>query len=379
MSSISAQVIEALDLTAAVQEEWEHVFQASTSEPSTSLEWTLGLAHHYVRHDDRVFIVRLQRHGRAVGFVPLVARTIRVLRQRCLLLMPISEIFNTHGDLLLCEQSSEIVDALFDAVDNLGVRWDCLRLSNLLEGNPVTSLLQTRSRARRWTCCTRYSGASFFLSLPATFDAYLAARSAKFRNHARRAERKLRAAGPLRVVEITDAREFETAYAAIMEIEQASWKETHGLSIHAVPRQTAFYREWGPAAAAAGRLHLLLLTLNGKPIAHNIGYLRGGCYSYLKTSYAAKYRPLSPATFLRLRLIERLIGRGIHSIDFPGRLYEWERQWTDVVRWQHVVSIYPNTVRGRMLAFLDPWTHRSSAVRKLESVGTRRRAVPDEG
>lgn len=353
MSDITAHACDAAEGVTTFAAEWERLFEAGATEPTTSHEWTRALVRNYVRPGDRAFVVRLERAGRAVGFVPLLARPIRVFRQRCVRLTPISEIFSTHSDLLLVERSAEAVDALLDALRRLDVRWDCFRMSRLLQGSPIGSLLAERARAGRWICRTTEVQPAYHLPLPATFDEYFAARSAKFRNHARRAEKKLRAAGALRVVEITDPAAFDAAYDAILQIERASWKESRGLSIHATPQRSAFYRDWGPAAAAAGRLHVQLLTLDGEPIAHNIGYLRDGCYYYLKTSYAAAHRPLGPATFLRLRLIERLIAQGIRRIDLPGNPYEWERQWADVMRPQVRVSIYPRTIRGRLLAWRD--------------------------
>ena len=352
MSGITAQIVGAAEGITAFADEWERLFEATTNEPTTSLEWTRALVRNYARPDDRAFVVRLARGGQAVGFVPLLARPVRVLRQRCVRLTPISEVFSTHSDLLL-EAGSQAIDALLDALGRIEVRWDSFRMSRLLQENPLGPQLDERARARGWICQTRQGRPAYHLPLPATYDEYFAARSAKFRNYARRMEKKLRAVGALRVREITHAAEFEAAYDAVLQIEQASWKESRGISIHATSRRTAFYRDWGPAAAAAGRLHLQLLMLDDRPIAHNIGYVAGGCYYYLKTSYAAVRRPLSPATFLRLRLIERLIARGITRIDMPGNPYDWERQWTDVMRPQIVVSIYPRTVRGRVLAWLD--------------------------
>jgi CelD/BcsL family acetyltransferase involved in cellulose biosynthesis len=353
LSEITAQIVGAAEGITAFAGEWERLFEATRREPTTSLEWTRALVHNYVRPDDRAFVVRLERGGQAVGFVPLLARTIRVLRQRYVRLTPISEIFNTHSDLLLLDAGAQAIDVLLDALRRLDVRWDCFRMSRLLQENPIGSQLTERARAGRWICETRQSRPAYHLPLPATFDEYFAARSAKFRNHARRVEKKLRAAGALRVVEITDRAAFEASYDALLQIERASWKESRGISIPAVSHRTAFYREWAPAAAAAGRLHVQLLMLDGEPIAHNIGYVTRGCYYYLKTSYAAARRPLGPATFLRLRLIERLIARGITRIDMPGNPYDWERQWTDVMRPQVIVSMYPRTVRGRVLAWLD--------------------------
>ena len=139
----------------------------------------------------------------------------------------------------------------------------------------------------------------------------------------------------------------------------------------AAPRQAALYREWGSRPAASEQVHLQLLMLDNEPIAYNLGSIHRGTYYYLKTSYAARHRPLSPATFLRLSLLEKMIARGLTALDFCGTPYEWQRQRTDAYRWHHVLSIYASTWRGRILSLLDPWTHYSSSGRKVEHADPR--------
>jgi CelD/BcsL family acetyltransferase involved in cellulose biosynthesis len=353
LSRVAAEIVDAAEGIASFADEWQRLFDDTTNEPTTSLEWTRALVHSYVRPDDRAFVVRLARDGCALGFVPLVARPIRLLRQRFVRLTPIAEIFNTHSDLLLREVSTPIVDAFLDALSRLDVRWDFFRMARLLENNPVGSHLAERARGKGWIGDVRPARPAYYLPLPATFDEYFAARSAKFRNHARRFEKKLHAAGTVRVINITNASAFDAAFDALLQIERASWKESHGISIHAGSHRIEFYRQWAAGAGPAGRLDVQLLMLGDEPIAHNIGYVVRGCYYYLKTSYAAAHRPLSPATFLRLRLIERLIAQGVTRLDMPGNPYDWERQWTDEMRPQVAVSIYPRTVRGRLLSWLD--------------------------
>ena len=70
---------------------------------------------------------------------------------------------------------------------------------------------------------------------------------------------------------------------------------------------------------------------------------------------------MSPATVLRARLIESLIARGIARLDFPGEPYEWESQWTNQVRRRVVLSVYPSTIRGRLLALVDRIRRRGAA------------------
>lgn len=362
---VTVHVSPGLDSLPALAPEWRRLFDLSDTEPAMSFEWTEALAGTQIQSGDATCIVQIRRAGALVGVVPLYVRASRVLGVRHLLLRPLAELKNTHSDLLL-ERSPEALAAFVGALRTLAFRWDSLRLSKLLEDHIVTPLLEAESvqlghRPRR-----RFRKAAYWLPLPGSFAEYFASRSHKFRNYARRAEKKLRGVGRLDTIEVTTPGEFDAAYDALLHVERGSWKAAHGTAISADPRQAALYRAWGRPAAAAGHLHLQLLTVDGEPVAHNLGCIHRGIYYYLKTSYMAKYRPLSPATFLRLALVESMIERGVTAIDFCGTPYEWEQQWTDRYRWHHVLSIYAPTLRGRMLSLLDPWTHYSSSGKIVE-------------
>jgi CelD/BcsL family acetyltransferase involved in cellulose biosynthesis len=162
----------------------------------------------------------------------------------------------------------------------------------------------------------------------------------------------------------------------VLEIERSSWKHEHGTAITAVSHQTGFYRDLCLGARAAGRLHLQWLTLDGKPAAYNLGYVRNGSYHYLKTSYDAKLRQLSPATYLRARLIAGLIDRGVRHFDFPGEPYEWEAQWTDSIRWRKVITMYRQTLRGRTLMLLERLRHPRQPERTVRHVDARASTRP---
>lgn len=57
-------------------------------------------------------------------------------------------------------------------------------------------------------------------------------------------------------------------------------------------------------------------------------------------------------------------------MDFPAEPYEWERQWTDQVRWHKVISIYRSPV-GHAVAAADLIRRRLRPGRTLEHVDPR--------
>ena len=368
---VSVDVLEGFDALATLKERWDQLFLANPNEPSTSFEWTSAMATHYVRQGDRCLLVQLRRGDVLVGLVPLVLRQMKVMGQRIGLLTPLSEENNTHSDLLLACADDESVSAFVSALGRLGVDWDCFRLARLLEQNPLVPALRRVLGSGGHRHLMRQGVPAYVLDLPSSFADYLASRSAKFRNHLKRSIRKLQEAGDVGVTVLDRADGFEQAYDALLLVERASWKQSHGTSIVSVERQASFYRDFGRAAFGSGRLQLQWLTLDARPIAYNLGYMTEAGYHYLKTSYDAAYRQFSPATCLRARLVESLIARGVPRLDFPGEPYEWEAQWTDTIRWRLACTIYPPTVRGRALSAIDRIRHWRRPVRTVDHVDPR--------
>jgi CelD/BcsL family acetyltransferase involved in cellulose biosynthesis len=326
---------------------------------------------HHVRGDDQCLLMRLRRHGEVVGYVPLVARTVPLLGWRIQMLQPLSEDSNTHSDLLLRDTDDATLTAVVSALLQLDIRWDCFRMGRLLDHTPLAIGLESALREARLPHVSRDGQPAYTLPLPDSYDAYLANRSSKFRNYLKRIGRKLQAAGTLEVKHVSTAADFEPGYEALLQVEKASWKEDHGSSITAVPRQHGFYRDLAREALAAGRLHLHWLELDAKPVAYNLGFIGDAGYHYLKTSYDASLKALSPATFLRARLIAELIDGGIRHLDFPGEPYEWETQWTEEIRWRRILSAYRSTVLGRTLAAVERVRHRPQGSRRVEHIDPR--------
>lgn len=369
--AVSVRISDGFGELPGLRSDWQRLFGARGNEPSTSFEWTEAMVRHHLRPDDRGFLLRLERRGDLVGIVPLVCRRFRILGQTVGLLMPIAEDYNTHSDLLLASADQELVEAVVDALFALDASWDCFRMARLLDLNTLNPLLIRSLDVRCRAHSVRGGLAAYVLDLPSTYEDYLNARSAKFRNHLKRTERKLSAAGRVEVHVLDNAAAFDQAFDALLQVERSSWKQSFGTAITAVSRQMGFYRDMARGAMATGRLHLQWLTFDRQPVAYNLGYVTSAGYHYLKTSYDHDYRQLGPATVLRARLIQSLIAANIPRLDFPGEPYAWESQWTTTVRRRVVLSIYRPTLRGRLLSVIDRVKHRRSRRDGVEHVDPR--------
>jgi CelD/BcsL family acetyltransferase involved in cellulose biosynthesis len=350
---VTAEVLSETPDISAVRRVWGDLFERPGNEPSTSFEWTQAMLRSHLEPGDRFFLVRIARGTESLGLVPLTARTTTVLGQRVVSISPISDRYNTHGDILASVIDEALVEAFVSALFELRIRWDVFRMSKVLETNPLLGFIERCLRRRRATYRVRFGRAAYFLLLPDSFEAFLGQRSAKFRSFLRRTQKKIERSGQTEVVQCSAVDDFDRAYTDVLQIEKHSWKHKHGTAISAVARQTTFYRDMCRSEMALGRMHLQFLRWDGEPIAYNMGYTRDGCYYYLKTSYDERFKTLSPATYLRAALIQWAIGQGLRVFDFPGEPYEWERQWTETVRWHKTLLIYNDTLRARVLSCID--------------------------
>ena len=316
-------------------------------------------------------LLQLTRGSQVSGFLPLVARRVKVLGCPATVLTPLADLNNTHGDVLTREMNGETMTAIVSALVRLDEKWDLFRMSNVLDGHPLVASVEGYARDPRPMRNVRPGYGSYFLSLPGSFDEYLAGRSAKFRNYLKRCAKKLESQGEVRVLDCSAPVDVPAGFEMLLAIERASWKQAHGTAITSVARQERFYRELCEGAAARGRLHLQVLTIGAEPAAYNLGYLQNRRYAYLKTSYDERSKPLGAATYLRAQTIANLIERGVTDVDFPAEPYEWERQWTETVRWHRVVTLYRSTVVGTALGCIDRLRPRKGAPNQIAHVDPR--------
>jgi CelD/BcsL family acetyltransferase involved in cellulose biosynthesis len=348
---VVAEVHHGRSMLTQLKTEWDRLLDQGSNEPSASFEWTATLMESHVQEDDEIACIILKRQSSVIGIVPLVLRPLKKLGQTFITAFPLSELSNTHSDLLLEEVSEPILTAFVEALYREELRWDVFRMARLLEEQPLGTLWCGILRQRRGNFEYTKEQPSFFLTLNGTFEGYLQRRSGSFRNALKRIERKLVNKGRVEVRSQDDFPNLDTAYEALLSVEHRSWKQEHGTSIAAVSRQAVFYRRLCERAFLRNWLHIGFLYLDGRPVAYNLGLILKDTYYYLKTSYDYAERPSSPSTFLRAKLVEELIGRGVKRFDFPAEPYEWERQWTDEMRWHRSLTLFAPSVNGLAYAF----------------------------
>ncbi len=243
--------------------EWDSLYSRSRCEPSTSLEWTSALLETHVTVSDVVFSVVLREGGQVVAIVPALIRREKLIGSLDVATLSfVSELNNTHSDILRASNDPAIVPALFDAFVALPFRWDLFRVSRLLDTEPAHCghgrvYLRRSGRKHR----VRREQPSFFLELGSSYEQYLNSRSSKFRNHLKRKTRQLDEMGQVTVLRAGRELALGDAYRDLLAVDERSWKHTHGTAISAIGSQRSYYRSLCEGALRRGRLHLMLMYL----------------------------------------------------------------------------------------------------------------------
>jgi len=364
---IIARTVDGLAVAGPEADEWAALDAAGLCEPNTSLYWARALLAGHIVPADKPFTWLLTDDGRSIAIIPAVIRRERVAGIMSVrMIRLVADLSTAHSDLLRASDADGIVAELLVALRQLPWPWDVLRIGNLLECNPIAGELRGFLPVSGFKHRVRREQPSYYLDLPATYDRFLASRSSKFRNYLRRKSRQLEAMGCLEVRRAGRDLDVMQGYRDLLTVEERSWKHAHGTAITSISRQREFYRLLCIGAAQCGRLHLQVLYLDGRPIAFDLGITAADRYSYVKTSFDESLRPASPATVLRARLVESLIGDGFRCLDFPAEPYEWEEQWSSGVRWHSSFLVYNRTLGGQ-------------AYRALTKIRRRERPAPDSG
>lgn len=199
-------------------------------------------------------------------------------------------------------------DAWRAMLDALGrTRWarNFLHVEGLVENGPVHRGLiaaghpcETVHRIERAMLASRLSPEAY----------YEQAVRKKKRKELKRLSARLEELGEVRVQRLASPEELAPWTDAFLALERAGWKGRDGAALANTPQTEAFFREAVAGAHAAGRLEMLRLDCDGRPIAMLVNFLAApGSFSF-KIAFDEDYARFSPGVLIQIenyRILER--------------------------------------------------------------------------
>jgi CelD/BcsL family acetyltransferase involved in cellulose biosynthesis len=116
------------------------------------------------------------------------------------------------------------------------------------------------------------------LDADAYWDAHV---RSKKRKELRRLQKRLAELGTVEQRLLTDMAELHQWCDAFLTLEASGWKGKEGTALACKPEHAAFFRDACATAGAAGRLHMLRIDLDARPIAMLVNFRHGdGAFSF---------------------------------------------------------------------------------------------------
>jgi CelD/BcsL family acetyltransferase involved in cellulose biosynthesis len=244
---------------------------------------------------------RPQGPGRLLGFFPLE----RVGRYKGLPVTYLRLWQHLHCSLCtpLIRQGAgrECLDALFRwlATDRRGSR--LLQLNFVAADGPFYHLLLDHLNERRLLTYLEESTTRALLRVAADDEAYLAGvMSGGSRKELRRQRRRLGELGTLESLALDNAADLDTWVDQFLALEASGWKGQEGTALGVRDADREFFRTVAHDAFARGRLMLLGLFLDGRPVALKCNFLMGAGAVAFKIAYDETHARFSPGVQLEL-------------------------------------------------------------------------------
>jgi CelD/BcsL family acetyltransferase involved in cellulose biosynthesis len=238
----------------------------------------------------------------------------------------LGDLGRTEGAFVGCREVSDYLDFIFardfeaecyqalaDALAGMdGLKWDVISLCNIPENSPTLTRLVEQSQARGWRTEKKFEDVSPFITLPESFEAYLASLEGKER---RELQRKLRRAGnEVQVTFTGDAAKLDQDVDDFLRLMVASMPSKAEFM---TPRMAAFFHAIARAMFDAGWLSLSFLEVRGERAATYLDFIYDNAVLVYNSGLDPyKYAQLSPGQVLLGRLIERAIQEKRHVFDF---------------------------------------------------------------
>jgi CelD/BcsL family acetyltransferase involved in cellulose biosynthesis len=342
--------------------EWDALAERAGNVFATSA-WTAAWWRHWGAGRRSLIAACRRSDGTLAAVLPMYLaseRPLRVLR------------FVGHGagDLLgpLCAapDRAETARVMLALLEERRRSWDVLLAQQLNAGDGWSSALGGRVLRRERSPVLRIRWPSW--------NAYLADRSANFRQQVRRRERRLARGRRMEFRRTTAPDALQRDLDVLFALHLARWGD-RGSGAFAESRQR-FHRELAACALDRGWLRLWFLELDGRPVAAWYGFRLGGVESYYQAGRDPAWDHVSVGFVLLAHTVRSAIEDGMHEYRFLRGGEGYKDRFTDDAGALETF-VLARGLRGRAAAAAGGWAAGASWSRG--PLGALRRAAGLEG
>lgn len=316
------EVVGDADALEALEAEWWALWSSElTATPFQSPAWLLPWWRHFGHQPGwSLHTLALRHAGRLVGLAPLFLHPGPEGERQ---LSPLGIGITDYHDVLLApEAATDGAALLLRALSEQSAAWDVADLEELPPGSALLAAAVPEGLA----ASTNPQSICPIVPLPASADAYLAARSAWLRRNLRRGVRRLGASGALRFESATTDT-LPEFIAAFFRLHEERWQDTGEPGVFVGAAVQAFHREAATALLGRGLLRLHGLRLGEQLIALWYGLAAGGRIYAYQSGFLPAHARDNPGTLIVGHAIEQAIAEGAREFDFLRGAEPYKYDW----------------------------------------------------
>ena len=348
-----------------LEPEWNALLRESAADAIfLTWEWLDTWLEVYGDGGEWVILTARNQEGQLLGVAPMMldhgAGPVGRWMRRVILVGQKADTASEYLDWVLRCGHEEAVAAVFcDYLLREESRsWDLLRFETMRADSPALPLLEKAFAAKGRTVTVSHATTAPYLSLPASWDAFLASRSGTFRTRWNKFHREHLVVMKQAGVDLSVAEGMRI----LRDLNEKRWGDRRRSFLS--DRYRRFHDTVSARLLAAGHLAMLFLEADGQIVAGRYDFAYAGKAWCFQGGWLPEWEKERAGKMMLTAMMSWCIEHGLSEYDFLGGEASYKNEWAnDERRIVDLQAANPRSVRGRLFEALK------RSLRKRRSTG----------
>ncbi len=334
---------------------------APASSMFVSWEWISAWWSAYGRPGDLRVLAAFDDEGILRGIAPLRIDNLRQYGQTVRVLSFIGDGSNDSDylDFVVARGfESEVMAAFSTHLASTLNRGTLLRLNEIPETSPHRPFLQSLA-ADQGRICQEIDVPCAVVTLPGTWDAYLASLKPRFRTKVRSVLRDLEARPEVTFGFCDKPEQLEQLLPVLFDLHTRRWKLDGMPGVFNWDKKRTFYYKVSPLLMQRDWLRFSWLAWNGQVLACQYGFEYNGSYLHLQEGYEPASEHLNVGIGLRAWTMRGFIQKGLHEYDFLAGIGRHKSDWGAGTKLSKQTTVANSTWKNVVVCRGPEWKERA--------------------
>ena len=365
ISNIQIKHIRTLEEFATLKDSWAILyFNRPQKTAFLTWEWLYTWWKNFGENKE-LWLLTAWKEERLVGAAPLMLSKEKRLGLGYRLLQSLGKPNTDEGDFLAIEDAEQVINLFFDYLDSQKRHWDAIEFCELNSESPTAFIIGEKLKNFNLVI-KRQINPHFYIRTSESWDEYWKSISKNTRESVEKRLRQGKKKFSLEFQYIKSENVKWEHFDIVSTINQnAKYSDKYGS-----PKEFDYLRDLLSAMQGKGWLEVIILYMEGKPVAYDYGFNMEGKFEDWRTGYDTGYATQAVGKLLLFLMIQyQFQNEEYHHFDFLRGAYEYKAQWNPQSRdYINLVGVKPYHIPARLslitLPIIWEWIKRKILKRK---------------